>query len=588
MAVIKSFYEFIKGILKKSDLFGIPFSFKYNSEEKYTTCLGGIVFIVFCIVSLSYFIINLFPFFRRESFTLQYYRMNLEKTEEIKIRESKSAYAFGLTCPDNNTTKIIRELINLNLQFYVQTKSNGEKVSKITNITTHNCSPDDFYNLHNESFELLNIKDLQCIDKNIFNDHNLEGIYTDEIFTYYKFTAYSKNNSKDTFKIIDNFLLQNDCKLQFYYTDITLNLSNFEEPTKPYINSLFLQLNPTLIQEKNIFFMNYHILNESKLFHIFEKKEDPKLIPGFSRTEEYSLYKGLDRGSTISYDYEKYAKLYIRVDNQKTVIKRKYQDFMEFYADHFSLIVSIFKVLCFIFSFYNKLKANHSFTKKLFYFEGVENNKFEELKKIKELINSKEGKDIKIFTENIDKSDKTEIEKTENTIGPLYPKINPLKSSISVNSEINIHVNNIVKKENKEKKLIKFNSYHTYEMIGAKFPSCFKTKQFKSKENLINQSHNILDNKLDIFLYIRNMLLFDTISQIYFDNSFIINFLSRPIIFLNKKNENKDKKELYEDSNELNFDILYERVKKLIEKPEKTKIEQNLIFLLKQRLNEVK
>ena len=58
MAVIKRFSTFVRGFLKKIDFFGVPFSFKYNYEEKYTTCLGGIVFILFCIGCLSYFIIN--------------------------------------------------------------------------------------------------------------------------------------------------------------------------------------------------------------------------------------------------------------------------------------------------------------------------------------------------------------------------------------------------------------------------------------------------------------------------------------------------------------------------------------------------
>ena len=595
MAILKRFYKFIKEFLKKIDLFGVTFSFQYNYKEEYTTCLGGIILILFCIGSLSYFIINLFPFFRRENFTLQFYKMNIEETEDIKLREAKAAFAFGLTCTDKNTTQIIRELFNLNLQFYEQTKGEEKNISKITNMTTHNCNLEDFYYLHNESFELLNIKDLQCIDQKEFNDHKIEGIYTDELFTYYKFTVFIKNKSEDAFDIIDNFLLQNDCKLQFYYTDISLNLSNFKEPSKYYINSLFLQLNPTLIQEKNVYFLNYHIYNESKLFHIFEKNDKPKLIPGFSRTEENSLYKGLDRTSSVSYDYDQYAKLYIRVDNQKVVIKRKYQDFMEFYADNSSFLITLFSILCLIFSSYNKLKANHSISKKLFYFEGIENNKFEELKKIKEFINSGGGKGIKAFTENIDKNDrkeieKSEIEKTDTTMGPMNPKINPLKNSISGDSELNITENNPEKgkKDKISKNLIKYKPYYVYEMIGSKFPSCFKTKKFKSKESLINQSHNILNTKLDIFLYIRNMLLFDTISQIYFDNYDIINFLSRPIIFMNNKKEKIDKIDFYENSNDLNFDILYERIKKLIEKPEKKKIEQNINFLLKQKLNEIK
>ena len=39
--------ETIKSILRKIDLFGVPFSFKYQSEEKFTTAFGGLVVALF-------------------------------------------------------------------------------------------------------------------------------------------------------------------------------------------------------------------------------------------------------------------------------------------------------------------------------------------------------------------------------------------------------------------------------------------------------------------------------------------------------------------------------------------------------------
>jgi len=130
--------------------------------------------------------------------------MNLQKTEEIRLKDSKTAFAFGLTCPSKNTTKYIRELFDLKLTFMRQIKVDGYKETNITTVKTHNCHPDDFYNLHNKSFELLNIKDLQCIDHYEFDDHQLEGIYTDKLFTYYRFTTSSKNKSEYNFNTIDN------------------------------------------------------------------------------------------------------------------------------------------------------------------------------------------------------------------------------------------------------------------------------------------------------------------------------------------------------------------------------------------------
>ena len=161
----------------------------------------------------------------------------------------------------------------------------------------------------------------------------------------------------------------------------------------------------------------------------------------------------------------------------------------------------------------------------------------------------------------------------------------------------------------KEKKLIKYTSYKIYEMIGAELPSCCKTKKFKYKESLINQSHKILNDKLDIFLYIRNMLLFDSIKQIYLENKSIVNFMSRPIIYLNKKEEkdeeieeieeieevekmeiNKDEEDFYKYTYKLDYDKIYNIIQKLAQKPEneKTKIEKIIIYLLKRQLREVK
>ena len=371
--------------LNMMDFSAVSLSFRYKSDKEFGTYFAGIIFLLFFIISIAYFIINLIPFFKKEDFTLQYYTMNLDSTEDIKLKESKLAFAVGLTCPDEITTKRIRELFDFSLEFLEQTKVNGYKETKIYNVSAHQCSPDDFYNLHNESFELLNVKDLQCIDQNEFIDNKLEGIYTDDFFTYYRFTVSSKYSEENFYNTINDFLLENDCKLQFYYTDITVDLSNYKNPIKSYINSLFLQLNPTLIQEKNAFFLNYHLINDSKLFHFFPEDEIPRIITGFSRVEDYSMYKGLIRNSSIK-DNQKYAKLYVRVDNRKIVIKRNYPDFMVFFADTSAFLMCIYEVLCFALGFYAYFKANHSISKKLFFYEGIKNNKIKELKKVKNII----------------------------------------------------------------------------------------------------------------------------------------------------------------------------------------------------------
>ena len=95
--MLKGIWESITKLIKKLDRFGASFSFKYKSEEKYYTYAGGIICLCFYIISFIYFILNLVPFLHKEIFTLQFYTMNLNETEEIKLKDSKTAFAFGLT-----------------------------------------------------------------------------------------------------------------------------------------------------------------------------------------------------------------------------------------------------------------------------------------------------------------------------------------------------------------------------------------------------------------------------------------------------------------------------------------------------------
>ena len=129
--------------------------------------------------------------------------------------------------------------------------------------------------------------------------------------------------------------------------------------------------------------MNYHLYDDNQIFHIFETEEETINRTGLSRVEDYALYKGFDRAEKKLDDYSMYAKMFIRVDNKKIEIKRNYQDLMEFYADASSLFLSVYYILVPIIGSYDRTKATHSITKKLFYFEGIKNNKFPKFVKLK-------------------------------------------------------------------------------------------------------------------------------------------------------------------------------------------------------------
>ena len=592
-------------VLRSFDFFGESFTFRYYDEDKHASKLGGVVFIVFMLIAILYSIYNFIPFVKRENFTLQYYTMNLNNTEAIQLAEAPTALAIGITdnIMNNNTQYNISDLFELNVGFITKRK-NGTKTKII--LDKHNCDNIDFYNLHQKSFEESKIDELNCLNKNDLKSNSLEGIYTDELFSYYEISVESKYKNNEThIQIINDFLIQYDCKLQFYYTDITINLDDHKNPYSSFLNSLFLQLNPTLIQKKNIFLMNYHLYDDDHFFHIFDNKEEPINRTGLSRVEDYGVYKGLDRAVMKTEDYSIYAKMYIRVDNKKIEIKRRYQDFMEFFADTTALFSTLFFVLGAIFAYYDRVKANHSISKKLFYFEGIEGNKFDQLRELKKVLTNKE-KDWKNATIGIPTTNYSNIQN------------NNLENNIGNNDTCeNIKIEKEIKKNEKKGELINYNSYNIFEMIWSFTSKCCKTKKFDNKTNLIKQSNDLIDDKLDIIFYIRNMFLFQSINRIYLENKTIVNFLSSPIIYLDKeKCEEKNKYEQNKinmskisqindiesseegDSNNIRNSKIeqYNRVKKiksdklnkkiaeLVMKNNKTKPETRLINYLERRL----
>jgi hypothetical protein len=595
----------LERVLRSFDFFGESFTFRYYDEDKHASKLGGVVFIVFMLIAISYLIYNLIPFAKKENFTLQYYTMNLNNTEAIQLAEAPTALAIGITDNNmnNNTQYNISDLFELNVGFITKRK-NGTKTKII--LDKHNCDNIDFYNLHQKSFEESKIDELNCLNKIDLKSNSLEGIYTDELFSYYEISVESKYKNNEThIQIINDFLIQYDCKLQFYYTDITINLDDHKNPYSSFLNSLFLQLNPTLIQKKNIFLMNYHLYDDDHFFHILDNKEEPINRTGLSRVEDYAVYKGLDRGVMKTEDYSIYAKMYIRVDNKKIEIKRRYQDFMEFFADTTALFSTLFFVLGAIFAYYDRVIANHSISKKLFYFEGIEGNKFDQLRELKKVLTNKE-KDWKNATIGIPTTNYSNIQN------------NNLENNIGNNDTCeNIKIEKEIKKNEKKGELINYNSYNIFEMIWSFTSKCCKTKKFENKTNLIKQSNDLIDDKLDIIFYIKNMFLFQSINRIYLENKTIINFLSSPIIYLdeekceekNKYEQNKiniskisqindvesseegdsnnirnSKIEQYNSVKKIKSDKLNKKIAELVMKNNKTKPETRLINYLERRL----
>ena len=463
MDVIKT----IKRILKKFDVFGVNFSFKYKGEEKYQTSIGGLFFIAFCVVVAVVGIYYFIPFIHRKNFSIVYYSMNLQGAEEINFHNSKASFAVGFACSIDEDGTTVNDILNLTLNHVIYIKNkDGSRRKDRTVLNTHFCEYSDFYNSYNDSLDVIGISNYYCLDK---KDDVIEGIYTDEIFSYYEFTVTAKEDSVTNFNRIDKYLTSNDCRLELYYTDITIDLNNYEEPIKSYINSIFVQLNPTVFLKMNAYFMNQYFQNDDFLIYVFDE-EEPQLQILYSRNEAYSLYKGTNRGNTKPTDYLNYAKMYIRADTKKTEIQRKYQKLMEFYADASSLMIALFEVLYIILKFINTFYAEHSIASNVFLFKEVKNKHFDPFQKqneIKKLLSLTElfASEAEKIKNHMQRKDTESLKGLENDNIKIYnrkkeTRIRLQEKEDALSSEKKLDTNMEIKmKKNKNIKLPKINLY---------------------------------------------------------------------------------------------------------------------------------
>ena len=637
-----------KNFLRKIDIFGVPFNFKYKTKDKYSTPFGGFFLLLFGALSLGFGIYYMLPFINRKNLSIIYYTMNIPKTERIRLKDSKAVFNIGFECDDNTELKA-KDVFKLEIKYVVFTKNNeGDYEKNKTLLTYHQCTYEDFYNQYNNSFDYLNLDTYQCLD-----DYNqdIEGIFSDQVFSYYEFSVSSKGKTD----LIDEYLKYNDCKLQMHYTDITIDLFNYKEPIKPFLNAVFIQLDPTLFIKRNVYFMNQYLYDDDMIIQVFDEEQKPRQMKTlFSRYEEYSLYLGLDREKTKPLNTYDYAKIYVRADTKKTEIRRTYQKLTEFFADASSLLIAIYDFLVIVLSFINNFYAEQAIIKKLFIFKGIDNKiihiseKNSEIKKIAELSEKKYINKLKYNNAKLEFNDihfNTNVENIKNGIkncsgkdlissgshkitlnlkkdiknkkikdlNTIFPNENNFKENYDNSkrelqnnkyflklketdkkNDIN-NINTLEKEDNyntlKVSSLKEKNngySFNLFEIIATLiFPFCLKGK-LKIKNHLNEKAIHILYDKLNIILYVRNMILFDVINKTILGGpkKEIINFLSRPILSLNKNNfEEKDI--FYESYKEKDFIKFYKGFLELSKKPDKKDKEKRLLNLSQQQLKEL-
>ena len=478
--------EILGKFLRRFDFSHSEISFSYDSEYCCSTIIG-IFFILYIILGLIIIIMNFIPFIRHQNFTLQYYTMNLEKTENIYLNDKSNAFAFGLDCADNIITEEAQKLLELSVQY----KSTKYRMSNVdSDLTFHKCKNDDFLIELNNSYENLKLSNYFCLNKDDLEKYSLSGIYTDDVFKYYIISITAKKDTEEDLEKINQFLYKNNCKLQYYLTDAIFDLDNYDKPIIYFIDSLFLQINPNFYSKKNIFYMNYHLYDskDNNFFSTDDYPEEPRLQAGLSRIYDYFEYKGFDiSDESIVKTKNEYARIYLRADNKKIEIKRHYDNIMEFYGDNY-IILDLFDFLCFLLGIITAYLDRITLQRKIFLFEDDKHEKDTIIK----------------IRQNLKQSIGDPSKKQENKNRIIIPNTNSV-------SEYTERAISELKNENK-KKYKRYNATCCEEFTN--WLCACKDNTYQDENGFtIESPNNVIDSKFDASYYIKKMMILDLIQK---------------------------------------------------------------------------
>ena len=130
-------------------------------------------------------------------------------------------------------------------------------------------------------------------------------------------------------------------------------------------------------------------------------------------------------------------------------------------------------------------------------------------------------------------------------------------------------------------------SYNIFEIIFNTFFFCCLPNYLERKKKLNEKANDLLNKKLDVALYVKNVLLFEIMQRTLVDDkrNGIINFISRPII--STKSEDKELSEFYKDYSNSDFERFHFEINELIQNPRLEKNEINLLSLCNKNLREI-
>ena len=515
---INSFFN----IIKSFDYFGVYYTFHYNHEEKFRSFVGGLIFLVYLLLSLLFILLNFDGFISRKNISLIYYDRRIATPYFLNFKNYSNNLAFGLNCDNEYGTNNLDKYLDLNLSFVEQVRTNNQIIRNRSVINYHKCKEEDFDESFTEFFRQNRLNSLNCMND---TSKSISGFYTDTYFNYYEFTVLTKDNSSELYKNLSDILLNYECRFEMYYGDTTVNVYDFKNPVKTYLNQRYNILLPDSLLKYNYFFKQISFKSYDNL--LIDKYNFNNYM-GFSRTEEYRQLKSLDRFNKSYINFNIMAKIFLRSDNIDRIVQRNYEKFTQFMAQLSTVLSICFLIFYTLIGKLNNYFSNFVIMKALFNYDLK--------KKEKLLLNFTEKKNknyISLIQTIFNESDQNILFISQ---GNKFENLSQNIKLKSLNEKKDKDLNDFIFRKKNYKDGYKSFQLNVIELFFKIILFCFPYKNLKRKNRIYKKSFIKISNYIDITNYIQNIRNLQILFYLTLDKKkkLIINDLRNPIITLNK------------------------------------------------------
>ena len=325
----------IKKIIKECDCFGTFISFRINDDIEYKSLIGGFSTIIFTTFALAYTLYVSYYFISRKNVDLIYSNKIIQSNPQVNLTQLEFNFGFGLQYQSDGESAVNLKYFKYNLSLCSWT---DDEQLVYTNIPYRLCEKKDFFNIVNESFDIVGLGDMLCPELSNIN-FTLSGTFMDYFYQFIELnielTNYALENKEET----KNFIINNPLEMAFFFLDNAIDYESRKNTLPIYLNYLFKAMDFEFQKTTEALISKIEFSNDENI--IFN---NPKMSYGATLDSHFdSFHKITDKqGDNLI------GQLLIKASPKVIQLSRTYEKLPSFIADLSGILEEILIITLFL------------------------------------------------------------------------------------------------------------------------------------------------------------------------------------------------------------------------------------------------